>query len=149
MNEFLLIAGMALVTFGVRYPVLALVGRLQLPEMVLRALKYVPPAVLTAIIVPMITLKDGVFDIRLGNSYLVAGIIAALIAWRTKNLLLTIVLGMAALWGYRLLLGALGIDPLKIWGLLPYNPLYTSQKDGLSKRVTEDEMSALPKSDGF
>lgn len=109
MNEFLLIAGMALVTFGVRYPVLALVGRLQLPEMVLKALRYVPSAVLTAIIVPMITLKDGVFDLRLGNSYLVAGIIAALIAWRTKNLLLTIVLGMAALWGYRLLLGALGV----------------------------------------
>lgn len=108
MNEFLLVAGMALVTFGARYPVLALVGRLQLPEIVLRALKYVPPAVLTAIIVPMITLKDGVFNIQLGNSYLVAGIIAALIAWRTKNLLLTIVLGMVTLWGYRLLLGALG-----------------------------------------
>lgn len=39
------------------------------------------------------------------------------------------------------------IDPLKIWGLLLCNPLYTSQKHGLRKRVTEDEMSALPKPD--
>src|SRR5207302_6158295 len=51
-NEVLLIAGMALVTLAIRYPLLALVGKVSLPEPVLRALKYVPPAVLTAIIVP-------------------------------------------------------------------------------------------------
>ena len=38
----------------------------------------------------------------LDNAYLVAGVAAALIAWRTRNLLLTIVLGMAIFLGWRL-----------------------------------------------
>lgn len=94
MNEALLILGMTLVTFGVRYPPLALVGRLNLPPMVIRALRYVPVAVLTAIIVPAMLMPSGAVNTGFDNAYLYAGIIAALIAWRTKNLLLTIGLGM-------------------------------------------------------
>jgi len=104
-NEVLMIAGMALVTFAVRYPVLALVGKLDLPEPVFRALRFVPPTILAAIIVPAILLKDDDLYIAADNSYLVAGIVAGLVTWRTKNLLLTIVLGMLALWLWRGLLG--------------------------------------------
>jgi len=96
MNEVWLIFGMMLVTFGVRYPVLAIVGRIQLPEPVLRALKYVPAAVLTAIVVPAVLYPEGnQIDLRLDNAYLVASIVAVLVAWRTKNLLWTILIGMA------------------------------------------------------
>jgi branched-subunit amino acid transport protein len=106
MNEVLLIAGMALVTFGVRYPVLALFGKIPLPMSVLRALRYVPSAVLTAIIVPAILLPDGTaLQIGPNNPYLVAGIAAMLVAWRTKTLLPTIVVGMATLWIWRALIG--------------------------------------------
>lgn len=107
MNELLLILGMALVTFGVRYPMLAIVGRLQLPDPVLRALRYVPVAVLTAITVPAMLMPEGNIDIRPDNTYLVGGIIAALVAWRTKNLLLTIVVGMASFLLWRAVVGAL------------------------------------------
>lgn len=102
MNEALLIAGMALVTFLVRYPVLALVGKIPLPERVFQALRYVPPAVLSAIIVPAVLLPDGEsLLLGLENRRLVAALVAALVAWRTKNLLLTIIIGMAVLllWG--------------------------------------------------
>ena len=101
----LLVAGMMLVTFAVRYPVLALVSKATLPPTLLAALKFIPPALLTAIIVP--TLLDPVgegLNFSLGNDFLVAGIITILVAWRTKNLLLTLAIGMAALWGWRLLL---------------------------------------------
>lgn len=105
MNEFLLIAGMALVTFAVRYPVLALVGKIPLPERVFQALRYVPPAVLAAIVVPAVLLPDGTtLDISPGNARLVAALVAGLVAWRTRSLLLTIVVGMAALWLYDWLL---------------------------------------------
>jgi branched-subunit amino acid transport protein len=98
MNEVLLIAGMALVTFGARYPVLVLVGKMPLPQPVLRALKFVPPAVLTAIIAPAVLFPRGnQLSIHYTNEYLVAALISALVAWRSKNLLLTIVVGMAAL----------------------------------------------------
>jgi branched-subunit amino acid transport protein len=105
-NEWLIILGMTIVTFLPRYGVLALLGRVELPKPIFRALKFVPPAVLSAIIVPALLLKDDKIYIALDNSYLVAGIFSGVIAWRTRNLLLTIVLGMAALLIYRAIIGA-------------------------------------------
>lgn len=108
MNEVVMIAGMALVTFAVRYPVLVLVGKIPMPDRVFRALRYVPPAVLAAIIAPAVLMPNGeTIEIALTNSYLVAGIIAGLIAWRTKSLLLTIVIGMAIFLLLRVALGNL------------------------------------------
>ena len=98
--EILMVVGMMAVTFGVRYPVLALVSRLSLPPAVLDALKFIPPAVLTAIVVPAVLMPEGQVNLRLNNAYLIAGIAAALISWRTKNLLFTIILGMAIFLGW-------------------------------------------------
>jgi branched-subunit amino acid transport protein len=93
--EMWMIAGMMLVTFGVRYPVLLLVSRTTLPARVLEALKFIPTAVLTAIVVPAVLMPAGALEVSLANAYLVAGVVSALIAWRTRNLLLTIVAGMS------------------------------------------------------
>ena len=108
-NEFLMIFGMMLVTFIPRYGVLALMGKIEMPRPIFRALKFVPPAVLSAIILPAMLLKDDQLYLSPKNSFLVAGIVAGivagLVAWRTRNLLLTIIIGMAALWGWRALMG--------------------------------------------
>ena len=104
MNEVIIVVGMALVTFAIRYLVLALLGKINLPEPVFRALKYVPPAVLTAIIVPAMLFKNDELVINYTNDFLIAGIISAIVAWRSKNLLLTIVVGMAVLLLWRWLL---------------------------------------------
>ena len=107
MNEVLLIGGMALVTFAVRYPVLALLGKIPLPKPIFRALRFVPPAVLTAIVLPALLLSpQNQLDVGLTNTHLVAGLIAVLIAWRTRNLLLTILLGMLALWVWQAILAS-------------------------------------------
>jgi branched-subunit amino acid transport protein len=95
MSEALLILGMTLVTFGVRYSTLALVGRLRLPEPVFRALRYVPAAVLTAIVVPAVLLPDGRFALHPANAHLIGAVVAVLVAWRTRSLLWTILVGMA------------------------------------------------------
>lgn len=107
MKEASLIVGMALVTFAVRYPVMALVGKLELPDIAHRALRYVPPAVLTAIVVPGVLFTGDRVNVSLDNSFLIAGIVAALVSWRTKNLLLTILVGMATLFAWRALTGQL------------------------------------------
>jgi len=99
--EILMVAGMAIVTFGVRYPVLALVTRMPMPPALLNALKFIPAAVLTAIVVPAVIMPNGTTEVTYTNAYLVAGLASALLAWRTKNLLLTIVLGMAIFIGWR------------------------------------------------
>jgi branched-subunit amino acid transport protein len=95
MNEVLLLAGMAVATMATRIPVLVALSRRKLPASVERALRYVPPAVLAAIILPMALLREGQLHLSLQNAMLGASICAVLISWRTKNLLLTIVLGMA------------------------------------------------------
>ncbi len=89
-----LIAGMALMTFGLRLSVIGLLGRVRLPQIVLRALRFVPPAVLSAIILPEVLRPGGTFDLSLSNARLPAGLLAALVAWRTRNVLLTIGAGM-------------------------------------------------------
>lgn len=103
MNEILLIAGMALATMATRIPVLMLLSRRQLPEPVFRALRYVPPAVLSAIIFPAVLLPGGQWQLGLDNAGLAASLLAALVAWRSRNLLLTILIGMAAFWAWRAL----------------------------------------------
>lgn len=94
MPEILLVFGMFLVTFGVRYPLLVLVGKIHLPESMFRALRYVPVAVLTAIITPAMLYPENSLDMSLQNSYLVGGIVAVGIAIWRRDVLTTIVLGM-------------------------------------------------------
>lgn len=106
MNEFLLILGMMAVTVIVRYPVLALVGRLNMPPAVTRALRYVPVAVLTAISVPEILAPGGDVDFGYTNAHLVSALVAIATAWRTRNLLATIVLGMVVFFAWRLVWSA-------------------------------------------
>jgi len=62
-----------------------------------RALHYVPPAVLSAIILPELLLRDGNLDLTFTNTRLLAGVIAIVTAWFTRNTLITILVGMAAL----------------------------------------------------
>jgi len=68
------------------------------PEVVTRALRFVPVAALTAIFVPELALQSGKLVLSLGNIRLVAGIIAIVVAWRTKSALWTIGVGMASFW---------------------------------------------------
>lgn len=89
-NELILIIGMMAVTFLPRYIPMLIVGRIELPERLFRALRYVPVAVLTAISVPEALVRDGVVTTSLNNAHLYASIAAILIAWRFKNLLYTI-----------------------------------------------------------
>jgi branched-subunit amino acid transport protein len=72
-------------------------GRFQIPETMRRALHYVPPAVLSAIIFPQLFLSDGVLNLSLDNIRLLAGLVAIAVAWFSKNTLITIIAGMAAL----------------------------------------------------
>jgi len=95
---WLTLLGMGLITYGIRLSMILLLGRFEISDGVRRALRLVPPAVLSAIIFPELLRPNGALDISFGSARLVAGIIAAVVAWRTKNALLTIGVGMAALW---------------------------------------------------
>ena len=86
-------------TFFWRGAFLVFGGRLRMPELVRRALNYVPPAVFAALVLPgLIRLgEDGSLD----GPRLAAGVVAALVAWRTRGTILTLMAGMTVLWVLR------------------------------------------------
>lgn len=101
MSEFLLILGMAVATMATRIPVLVWLSRRKLPAGLFAALRYVPPAILAAIILPAVILVDGKLALSLSNAPLAAGLLAALVGYRTRSLLLTILVGMFTLFIWR------------------------------------------------
>ena len=86
-----------LLTFAMRFSFIYLLGRAELPESLRRMLRFVPAAVLSALIAPELLLHAGRLDLSLGNTRLIAGLLAVLVAWWTKNTLITILVGMALL----------------------------------------------------
>ncbi|HMB25336.1 MAG TPA: AzlD domain-containing protein [Anaerolineales bacterium] len=94
MNIWLVMLLGGLITFGMRFSLIYLFGRFQVPETMKKALHYVPPAVLSAIIFPELFLRDGAFYISLDNTRLLAGLAAIVVAWFSKNTLITIVAGI-------------------------------------------------------
>ena len=95
---WLTIFGAGAVTFALRLSFIALLGRIRIPPTLGQALRFVPAAVLTAVVIPLLFYEDGALEVSLGNERLLAGLVAALIAWRTRNVLLTLGGGMAILW---------------------------------------------------
>ena len=97
MNIWLIMLLGGLITFGIRFSLIYLFGKLHIPETMRKALHYVPPAVLSAIIFPELFLKDGNLNLAIDNYRLLAGLVAVAVAWFSKNTLVTIIAGMIAL----------------------------------------------------
>jgi len=92
------ILGMGFITYAIRVSLILLIGRINFPELVRQALSFVPAAVLSAIIIPELVLPAGDQNVSLANARLLAGVLAAVVAWRTRSVLATIGAGMVALW---------------------------------------------------
>ena len=93
-----------LITSLTRLSFIWLFERLAVPRLLQRGLRFVPPAVLTVIIFQELLIRDGSLSLGLDNTRLLAGIVATLVAWRTRNALLTILSGMLALFILKALL---------------------------------------------
>lgn len=95
---WLVVVGMGVVTFALRLSFIALISRIEMPQLLQRALPLIPAAVLSALIVSALIYDEGAIAISAGNERLLAGALAAVVAWRTRSMVLTIVVGMAVLW---------------------------------------------------
>ena len=85
-------------TYAMRASFLAFAHRMStVPPGVTRVLRQIPPAALAAIVLPALVRVDGRLDLL--QPRLVAGLLAALVAWRTRNVGITLVAGMALLVG--------------------------------------------------
>lgn len=87
------------ITFAYRFSLIFFLERIRLPAWVSKALRFVPIAALTAITVPELLANSGTIAFSWHNERLLAGLVAIAVAWRTKNIFLTIGLGMICLYG--------------------------------------------------
>ena len=93
---------MGVITLSLRGSFIFLWRYLRPPDLLISALKYVPAAVLAALVLPAVlnaeTLQASVISARFP-----AAIIAVIIAWWRKNVLITITAGMLSLWALKFL----------------------------------------------
>ncbi len=94
---WLTLLGMGAITYAIRLSFILLWGRVAVPAWMHRALRFVPPAVLSAIIFPEVLRPAGAWNLAPLNPRLLAALVATLVAWRTRSALLTIGGGMAVL----------------------------------------------------
>lgn len=85
-------------TFALRLSFIYLFGKVEMPGWLRRALRFVPASVLAALVFPALAYPNGALDLSLENVRLLAGIGGALVAWKTRNVLWTIAVGMVLLW---------------------------------------------------
>jgi len=100
------IVAVGLFNYLSRMSFIAFFARRSMPPTLARALRYVPAAMLSALIVPMIVAVPagaGHFNPRI-----VAALVAGIVAWTTRSTPRTLVAGMGSLWLLQWLAAALG-----------------------------------------
>lgn len=95
---WLVIFGAGALTFLTRFSFIAISGRWYPPAGFRRALQFVPVAVLAAIIVPEVFVVSGKITLLPINPRFIAAAVALTVAYKTRNTILTIVIGMLVFW---------------------------------------------------
>ncbi|WP_458206113.1 AzlD domain-containing protein [Haladaptatus sp. NG-SE-30] len=102
---WLIIIAAGIGTYAIRLSFIIFFGRLDdIPERVEQALRFVPAAVLSALVVPQLVYVDGSLTLSADNARLFAGTLAVLVAWKTEDILATLAAGMGAIWLFSFLL---------------------------------------------
>ncbi len=98
MTLLLMFSIIGILTYAIRLSFILFFSKMDIPSLLQRAFRFVPVAVLSAIIFPALFLPKGVLVLSFSNARLLAGSIAVVVAWRTKNVLATLVVGMGVLY---------------------------------------------------
>ncbi len=90
------IAVVAVVTYAARAGLILFLADRPVPDDVTRALRYVGPAVLSALTVNLLAGGHGVSGVT--GQEVAAVVVGGLVAWRSKHLLASLAAGMITLW---------------------------------------------------
>ena len=97
-ENLLLILGMAIVTFIPRFIPLAFLSRRAIPERIKAGLEYIPVAILSAIVFPILFFEGrGAFTVQ--QQLLLSAIPVSAFAWKVRSLWGSVVFGMLIYWG--------------------------------------------------
>ena len=83
-------------TYACRALFIVALANQRFPPLAMRALEYVAPAVMGALIVSMLSSPEG--EVLIGTAELVGLVSAALVAWKTRNHIYTLIVAMSAFW---------------------------------------------------
>jgi branched-subunit amino acid transport protein len=97
MNIWLLLVLCGISTYLIRLSFIAFFSGREIPTWLNSSLRFIPPAVLSVIIFQALFYPTNTLNINLTNTRMLAGVVATAIAWKTRNALLTILIGMAVL----------------------------------------------------
>ena len=98
MTDMVIIVIIGIGTYLMRLSFIGALGTRTVPDIIERPLRFIAPAVLAAIVAPSLFRPTGPIDLSPDNLRLLAGVVAGLVAWRTKNVALTTGSGLVALW---------------------------------------------------
>lgn len=104
LSIILIIFGMFVVTFSIRFVLYARAHRMRLPVWLEESLAYVPVGVLTAIIMPMMLLPNKQLDFSWHNPWLLGGLAAFMIGLVLRKPLITIAMGVLVFFASQFLL---------------------------------------------
>jgi len=102
---WLVIVAVGAINYVARLSFIALFARRDIPPLLGRALKHVPAAMLTALVIPMLVVPGSLATAPSVNPRIVAAIVAAVIAFVTRGTLGSIGAGMGTLWLLRWVAG--------------------------------------------
>lgn len=86
------------ITLAIRASFIVLQGEREFPLALKKALRFVPASVLAAIVWPAVFAPHKEMHLSYENLQIYAAIIAAAVAWKTRNILATLGIGMGTLW---------------------------------------------------
>jgi branched-subunit amino acid transport protein len=98
MRTWITIAAVSAVTFALRAAFIVLADPQRFPHAFRQALKFVPPAVLAAIVALGLGLAGDRVDLSAHNDRLAAGLVAIVATMFLRSTIAAVAIGMAALW---------------------------------------------------
>ncbi|MFW6264813.1 MAG: AzlD domain-containing protein [Bacillota bacterium] len=90
----IMIAAMTMLTYLPRVLPLAILSRMEIPDILISWLKYIPAAILASLLAPALLMSDGRLYININNIFLLAAIPTFIIAIYKKSIFLTVLIGL-------------------------------------------------------
>ena len=98
MKIWILIVGMAIVTYVPRMIPLLMFSKKNLPSWLESWLKYIPVGIFSALVFPDIFIRNQMFSMTINNIELISSILVFAIAFKTRSLGLSVIVGIISYW---------------------------------------------------
>lgn len=92
----MMLLAMLFVTYIPRVLPLLILSRMEVPDIIIRWLRFIPVAILSALLTPGLLMLDGELMFNFSNIFLLAAVPTFIVAYYKKNIFITVIIGMLA-----------------------------------------------------